>query len=71
MKITYNEIDDITKLNIIDIISKQESIKSELADVQTERAQNEVTFKNKEQTLQTEANKLTNDLRNLRKATME
>ncbi len=70
MTITYNDINDNTKLIVADILSKRESIESELANIQTERAQMEVGFSKKEEELKTEKNKLIQDIRNIRKATL-
>lgn len=70
MTITYDSIDDVKKMQVADILSKRESIDGALADVQTERATTELGWKAKEQSLKAEQNKLTEELRNMRTATM-
>ena len=70
MTITYDSIDDVKKMQVADILSKRESIDGALADVQTERAAAEIAWKAKEQSLKAEQNKLTEELRNMRTATM-
>ena len=70
MKIQYDLIDDTKKLKVADIISKREAIEGALADIQTERATAELAWKAKEQSLRAESNKLTEELRNMRKATL-
>ena len=70
MTITYDSIDDVKKMQVADILSKRESIDGALADVQTERATTELGWKAKEQELRAEMNKLTEELRNLRTATL-
>ena len=70
MTIIYDEIDDVKKLQVCDILSKRESVEGALAVIQTERATAEIGWKAKEQSLRTESNKLTEELRNLRKATL-
>jgi hypothetical protein len=51
------------------LLSKREAIESLLADLQTERAAADVIRTQKEQQLKTELNKITEELRKLRKAT--
>ena len=70
MTIQYDPIDDTKKLQVVDIISKRESVEGALADIQTERATTELGWKAKEQSLKAEQNKLTEELRNMRTATM-
>ena len=70
MTIIYDEIDDVKKLQVCDILSKRESVEGALADIQTERATAEIAWKAKEQSLKAEQNKITEELRNLRKATL-
>jgi VIT1/CCC1 family predicted Fe2+/Mn2+ transporter len=70
MAINYDEISDATKLIVADILSKRESIESELADIQTERALAQVAWDLREQELKAEVNKLTQEVRNVRKATV-
>ena len=53
-----------------DLLSKKEAIDAVLADIQTERATSEVAQKHKEQELRAEQNRLTEELRKLRKATL-
>jgi VIT1/CCC1 family predicted Fe2+/Mn2+ transporter len=70
MAINYDEISDATKLIVADILSKRESIESALADIQTERALAQVAWDLREQELKAEVNKLTQEVRNVRKATV-
>jgi len=69
MPITYTDIDSTKKGQVKDLISKIEAIDSALADIQTKRATAEVGWKHKEQELRAEQNRLTEELRKLRKAT--
>ena len=70
MTINYEELNDTKKLQVADILSKRESVEGALANIQTERATAEITWKAKEQSLRAESNKLTEELRKLRKATL-
>lgn len=70
MTITYDPIDDMKKMQVADILSKREAIEGALASIQTKRATAELVWKTKEQSLRTESNKLTEELRNMRKATL-
>ena len=70
MTIQYDPIDDTKKLQVADILSKRESVEGALADIQTERATAELGWKAKEQSLHAELNKLTEEIRKLRKATL-
>ena len=70
MKINYNEIDDYTRLQIADTLSKIEAVKSELADIQTEKALIHAEFTIKENNLNAEINRLTQNIRKDRKATV-
>jgi len=70
MTIVYDPIDDTKKMQVADILSKRESVEGALADIQTERATAELGWKAKEQSLQAELNKLTEEIRKLRKATL-
>ena len=70
MTINYDVINDDTKLVVADILSKRESIESVLADIQTEKALAQVEWDRREQELNAEKNKLTQDVRNIRKATV-
>ena len=67
MAIEYDEIDTNNKLLVADILSKRESIDAALADIQTERAEFEIILRAKEQELKTEKNKLTQEIRNVRR----
>lgn len=69
MTISYDELDDTKKKQVTDLLSKREAIDSVLADIQTERATAEVGWTAKDQELKAEQNKLTEELRKLRKAT--
>ena len=71
MTISYGELDDTKKKQTTDLFSKREAIESLLADIQTERATAELGWAAKEQELRAEQNKLTEELRKLRKATLE
>lgn len=68
MAINYDDIDDIEKGQVVDLLSKREAVGSALANIQTERATAENGWNQKEQELQTEQNRLTEELRKLRKA---
>ena len=70
MTISYSTIDDTTKEQVTDLLSKKEAIDAVLADIQTERATAELAWKQKEQELRAEQNRLTGDLRKLRTATL-
>jgi len=70
MTIVYDPIDDTKKMQVADILSKRESVEGTLADIQTERATAELGWKAKEQSLRAEMNKLTEEIRKLRKATL-
>lgn len=70
MAITYDDITPEKKGQVTDLLSKREAIDSALADIQTERATAEVGWAVKEQELKTEQNRLTEELRKLRKATL-
>lgn len=66
MKINYNSIADTQKLEVTNILSKIEAIDGALPDIQTTRAIVEIEYKNKEQTLKAEKNKLFGDVRLIR-----
>lgn len=70
MAITYDEINDTNKGILTDLLSKREAIESLLADIQTERAGADVIRAQKEQKLKAESNRITEEIRKLRKATM-
>ena len=70
MTIKYTDIDTATKGQVTDLLSKKEAIEALLADIQTERATAELTWKQKEQELRAEQNRLTGELRKLRTATL-
>jgi len=70
MTISYNTIDDIQKKQVTDLLSKREAVESVLADLQTERATADAIRVQKEQELKTEQNRITEELRKLRKATL-
>lgn len=71
MAITFTNLTDAQKMNTADLLQKLESIDGALADVQTERATAEIGYTAKEQELKTEKNKLLQDVRNIRVATVE
>jgi len=70
MTIKYDEIDDVKKKQVTDLLSKREAVESVLADLQTERATTDAIRIQKEQELKTELNRLTEELRKLRKAAL-
>ena len=70
MAISYDELNEVNKGQVTDLLSKREAIDSALADIQTERASTEVGWSVKEQELKAEQNRLTEELRKLRKATL-
>ena len=70
MTISYDELNDTNKKVVTDLLSKREAIDAVLADLQTERAEAELVRTQKEQELKTEKNRLTGELRKLRKATL-
>ena len=70
MAVTYDELDDTKKKVVTDLLSKREAIDAVLADLQTERAETELVRVQKEQELKAEKNRLTEELRKLRKATL-
>lgn len=71
MAITYDEIDDVKKGQVTDLLSKRESVEDLLAGIQTERAMSESGWAQKEQELRAEVNKVTEDIRKIRKATQK
>jgi len=70
MTINYNTVDDKIKLQSADLILKREAIDSALADIQTARAEAEVGYTVKEQALQAEKGRITEEIRKLQKATL-
>ncbi len=70
MAISYDELNEVNKGKVTDLLSKREAIDYALADIQTERASTEVGWSVKEQELKAEQNRLTEELRKLRKATL-
>lgn len=70
MVITYDELDDTKKKQVTDLLSKRETIESLLADLQTERATADAIRIQKEQELKAEQNRITEEIRKLRKATL-
>lgn len=70
MAITYDDITAEKKGLVTDLLSKREAIDAALADIQTKRATAEVGWTTEEQELKTEQNRLTEELRKLRKATL-
>jgi len=71
MAITYNAINESERDAVTDLISKRESVEGALADIQTERANAEIGWAAKEQELRAEQNRLTEDVRKVRKATIK
>jgi hypothetical protein len=70
MTIDYEDLNDAKKKEVTDFLSKREAIDAVLADLQTERAEAELVRTHKEQELKAEKNRLTGELRKLRKATL-
>jgi hypothetical protein len=70
MPITYDELNDTKKKIVTDLLSKREAVESLLADIQTERAMADTIRTQKEQQLKTEQNRITEEVRKLRKATL-
>ena len=70
MVITYTDLTDAQKMETADLLQKLESIEGELAGVQTARATAEVDWRATEEELKAEKNKLLQDVRNIRKATV-
>ena len=70
MTISYTDIDTVTKTQVTDLLSKKEAIDAVFADIQTERGTAELAWKQKEQELRAEQNRLTGELRKLRTATL-
>ena len=70
MTIQYDELDDMKKKIVTDLLSKREAVESVLADLQTERATADTIRIQKEQKLKAEQNRITEALRKLRKATL-
>ena len=68
MAIKYNDISDTQKHTATDILLKIEAIDGALANIQTVRAEAEIGYAAKEQTLQAEKNKLIGDVRKIRTA---
>jgi len=68
MAISYDELNEVNKGKVTDLLSKREAVGSVLADIQTERATLEAAWAAKEQELRAEQNRLTEELRKLRKA---
>lgn len=70
MSIKYDDLDEVKKGQVTDLLSKREALDGALADIQTERAAADVIRAAKEQELRAEKNRLTEELRKLRKATL-
>ena len=70
MAISYDELNESNKGKVTDLLSKREAINSALADIQTKRAAEDVIQAAKEQELHAENNRLTEELRKMRKATL-
>jgi len=71
MTINFTELNDTQKMEAADLIQKIESLDGALADVQTERATAEVDWVVKEEEIKAEKNKMKENMRNIRKATVE
>lgn len=71
MAITYDDITEANKGQVTDLLSKREALDGALADIQTERATAQVGWSQREQELQAEKNRITEELRKLRKATKD
>ena len=71
MVIKYDDLDDVKKGQVTDLLSKREAVDGAIADIQTERASAEVGWAQREQELRAEENRITEEFRKLRKATKE
>lgn len=67
MVIKYDAMDAAKRVLVTDLISKREAVEGALADIQTERAGAEVGWSVREQALKAEGNRITEDMRKLRK----
>ena len=70
MTINFDNINDTQKLQIADMLSKIESLDGVLADIQTERAVADIAWEAKKQEVEAEKNKITEEMRVMRKATV-
>ena len=70
MTINFDNINDTQKLQIADMLSKIESLDGVLADIQTERAVADIAWEAKKQEVDAEKNKITEEMRVMRKATV-
>ena len=70
MTINFDNINDTQKLQIADMLSKIESLDGVLADIQTEKAVAEIAWEAKRQEVEAEKNKITEEMRVMRKATV-
>jgi len=71
MAINFTDLSDNQKLDVADLIQKLESIDGALADIQTERAAAQSEWSVREQELNAEKNTLKQNMRNIRKPTLE
>ena len=71
MAINFTTLSDSQKLDVADLIQKLESIDGALADIQTERAAAQSEWSVREQELNAEKNTLKQNMRNIRKPTLE
>lgn len=71
MTITFTPLTDVQKLEVADLIQKIESLDGELARIQTERATEEIKWTAEEQEIKTEKNKILQEIRDVRVATVE
>ena len=70
MTINFDNINDTQKLQIADMLSKIESLDGVLADIQTEKAVAGIAWEAKKQEVDAEKNKITEEMRVMRKATV-
>lgn len=71
MTIKYDDLDAANRGQVTDLLSMREAVGGALADIHTERATAEIGWSQREQELRAEENRITEELRKLRKATKE
>ena len=70
ISVTFTDLTQNQKLEVADLLQKQEAIDGLLADVQTERATAEQGWRDRENSLRTERMKVQMAVRGIRTATM-
>ena len=68
MAIQFDELTDEQKLAAAEAVQRMEAIEAMLADIATERAENEIGFAAREQELKAAKNIAKETMRNIRKA---